>query len=138
MNKSFVPVSVPWDFKRQPDLIVINLGTNDDTYTQNFADRQEEFCVHYQKFLKKIRSFNPHAKILCTLGLVTDGLFPYVEKAVAEYSLETGDTNVFTLKSEKQLPEEGYAAEYHPSVVTQDKIAKQLTEEIKRLFRGIS
>ncbi len=134
-NGSFVPANVDWDFpKRQPDVIVINLGTNDDSYTKTEKDRQEEYAAEYVNFLKTIREKNPDAKILCTLGVMGDRLFEYVQKAADDYSAETGDKNVYTMKFDVQSPADGYSADWHPSVTTHDKAAAKLSEEIKKLL----
>lgn len=134
-NGSFVPANTPWDFsKREPDVIVINLGTNDDSYTKSQEDRCLEYQTEYVNFLKTIREKNPNAKILCTLGIMGDNLFPYVEAAAKSYSEETGDKNVYSMKFDVQDPSDGYSADWHPSVTTHDKASAKLAEEIKKLL----
>ena len=134
-NGSFVPANVDWDFsKRQPDVIVINLGTNDDSYTKTDSERKMEYCTEYVEFLKLIREKNPDAKILCTLGVMGDRLYEYVQLAALNYTEETGDTNISTMKFDVQLPDDGYSADWHPSITTHDKAAEKLTNEIKALL----
>lgn len=134
-NGSFVPANVDWDFsKRQPDLIVVNLGTNDDSYTKNDSERKQEYCDGYVEFLKKIRENNPDAKILCTLGIMGDNLFEQVQLAVNVYTEETGDENVSAMKFDVQLPDDGYSADWHPSVTTHEKASDKLAAEIKTLL----
>ena len=128
------PETVKWTFDRQPDLIVINLGTNDDSYALDHADRQEIYRASYTEFLKLVRSKNPQAKILCTLGIMGGRLFPFVEKAVAAYSAETGDRNIACMKFEEQLASDGYAADWHPTAVTHGKAAEKLVRNIKELM----
>ncbi|MCH5271677.1 MAG: GDSL family lipase [Lachnospiraceae bacterium] len=123
-----------WAFNRQPELIVINLGTNDDSYALDDSERQEEYRLAYIAFLKQVRSKNPKAKILCTLGIMGDRLFPILEKAVEAYKGETGDTDVRTMRFTPQLLEDGYVADYHPTVITHKKAADKLTGEIKALM----
>lgn len=135
VNGSFVPANVDWDFsKRQPDLIVVNLGTNDDSYTKNDSERKQEYCDGYVEFLKKIRENNPDAKILCTLGIMGDNLFEQVQLAVNVYTEETGDENVSAMKFDVQLPDDGYSADWHPSVTTHEKASDKLAAEIKTLL----
>lgn len=134
-NGSFTPANVDWDFsKRQPDLIVINLGTNDDSYTKTNSERQQEYCDAYVEFIKKIRENNPDAKILCTLGVMGDRLFDYVQLAVYNYTEQTGDSNVSAMKFDVQLPDDGYSADWHPSVTTHEKASEKLAAEIKSLL----
>ena len=129
---SHIAASTKWDFTGYtPDLIVINLGTNDDSYTQNDTVKQEEYCTACVEFLKKIRENNPDAKILCTLGIMGDRLYPYVEKAAADYTAQTGDTNISTMKFDVQSPDDGYAADWHPTEATHTKASAKLVEKIK-------
>ncbi|MDE5991417.1 MAG: GDSL family lipase, partial [Oscillospiraceae bacterium] len=134
-NGSFVPANIDWDFSgRQPDVVVINLGTNDDSYTKTEKDRQEEYAAEYVNFIKTIREKNPDAKIVCTLGVMGDRLFEYVQKAADDYTAETGDKNVYTMKFDVQSPDDGYSADWHPSITTHDKAAAKLSEEIKKIL----
>lgn len=131
----FNPSVVEWDFsKRQPDVIVLNLGTNDDSYTNGDAEKQTEYSEAYTEFLKLIREKNPDAKILCAFGIMTDRLFPSIQQAVDNYINETGDTNISTLKFDVQSAADGYSADWHPSVTTQQKAADKITEEIKSIL----
>ncbi|MDD5900830.1 MAG: cellulase family glycosylhydrolase [Lachnospiraceae bacterium] len=129
------PQAVDWEFsKRQPDLIVINLGTNDNSYVQGKADRKEEYINGYVEFLKTVRKCNPNATILCTLGIMGTDLCPAVEETVARYQNETGDKNVYSMRFAAQLPSDGYAADWHPTEATHEKAATKLTAEIKKIM----
>lgn len=128
------PQEIPWDFSvRQPELIVVNLGTNDDSYCLDHPDRQAQYCSAYAAFLKRLRRCNPSARLLCTLGIMGDRLYPYVEKAAAAYVDQTGDRNISCMAFVPQLPEDGYAADYHPTQATHTKAAGRLADEIRRL-----
>ena len=132
---SFDPAKLDWDFsKRQPDLIVVNLGTNDDSYTKDDPAKQDEYSAAYAEFLKTIRANNPDARILCVLGIMGDRLFPSVQKAVDNYSAETGDTNISAMKFDVQDPADGYSADWHPSITTHDKASEKLVNEIKSIL----
>lgn len=129
------PVDYEWDFsERQPDAIVINLGTNDDSYCGNKAERKEEYTEQYVEFLKKVREKNPNAVLIATLGIMGDKLYPCVEKAVETYQTQTGDTNVYSLKFDVQSASDGYAADWHPTETTHTKAAEKLTAEIKSIM----
>lgn len=129
------PEDINWNFSDYiPDLIVVNLGTNDDSYTLTYADRQKEFRTAYVEFLKDIRHYNPDARILCTLGIMGDRLYPHVEKAVEAYTSETQDTNISVMKFDLQEAEDGYAADWHPTETTHCKAAKKLAGHIKELM----
>lgn len=134
-NGTFSPQNEEWDFsKRQPDLIVLNLGTNDDSYTQNDSEKQNEYAENYTEFLKLIREKNPEARILCVFGVMGDRLYPFVEQAVNNYTEETGDGNISAFKLTPHSARDGYSADWHPSVKTQERTAEKVAEEIERLM----
>lgn len=129
------PAGVKWDFTGYtPDVIVINLGTNDDSYTKTDGDRQMEYCNAYVDFIKTIRSNNPDATIICTLGIMGDRLYEYIQLAVYNYTEETGDTNIHTMKFDVQSPDDGYAADWHPTEATHTKASEKLAAEIKNIM----
>lgn len=129
------PADVAWDFSAYtPELIVINLGTNDDSYTGANPERQEDYRASYTQFLKVVRRNNPQATILCTLGIMGDRLYPQVKNAVNAYTAETGDSNIACLKFDVQNPADGYAADWHPSQLTHDKAADKLVQRIQQLM----
>lgn len=126
---------IEWDFEKfTPDIIVINLGTNDDSYCGTNAEKQTDYKDNYVEFLKTVREKNPNAHILCTLGIMGDRLFKTVETAVEEYSAQSGDTNISTMKFDVQQAADGYSADWHPSQVTQQKAAEKLTTHIEELM----
>lgn len=134
MQEEF-PQNTPWDFsQRQPDLVVVNLGTNDDSYTQDDAALQQEYCNEYQLFIKTIRKNNPKAKILCILGMMGERLCPMVKKAVEAYTASTGDANIAFAHFTEQLAEDGRAADWHPSQLTHRKNAEKLTAIIQNIM----
>ena len=107
-----------WDFSQyQPELIVVNLGTNDNSYTKGDPDKCAEFEKGYVNFLKEIRAKNPNSEILCTLGIMGQELYPSITDAVDTYKTETGDSKVSVFQFSVQDSENnGYAVDYHPSV----------------------
>lgn len=134
-NGNFSPQETDWDFSAKPDLVVVNLGTNDDSYTQNDADKQAEYSEKYTEFLKLIREKNPDARILCILGVMGDRLYPFVEKAVDDFVQQTGDDNISSFKLTPQSARDGYSADWHPSLKTHERTAEKVAEEIRRLMK---
>ena len=131
------PRAVKWDFNTfVPDVIVINLGTNDATYTKGNSTKIDEYKEAYIEFLKDIRSKNPDAYIICSLGMMGQDLCNAVEAVVKSYSKLTGDTKVSYLKFANQSPKDGYAADWHPSEKTHEKAATLLTNTIKSVINN--
>lgn len=132
---TLLPQEAAWEFSRfTPELIVINLGTNDDSYTKDDPAKQADYAENYVAFLQKVRRNNPDSTILCTLGIMGDRLYPHLEQAVARYSRESGDSRISAMKFEVQLEADGYAVDYHPSRATHRKAADKLAAEIRRLM----
>lgn len=130
------PQDIPWDFtKRQADIIVINLGTNDSSYTNGHKDRLDHFRQEYGAFIKVIRDRNPDATIICSLGIMGAQVYPAIELAVKTYKEETGDNKVELLGFNQQLQKDGYAADWHPTEATNIKAAEKLVAKIKEIIK---
>ena len=127
--------SFKWDFARQPDVVVINLGTNDESYCKTDKDKQAEFTAEYVNFIKDIREHNPESKILCVLGVMGSGLYKCVEDAVSTYSTETGDTSVYAMKLPNQQEADGIAADWHPTEAPHEKTATLVAEKIQEILQ---
>ncbi len=127
------PSKLDWDFNGfVPQVIVINLGTNDSSYTGSDSARQQEFVQGYIGLLKQVRAKNPAAKIFCVLGTMGDLLCGSVKEAAAQYSARTGDTDIVTFDLPVQdIENDGAAINYHPTEKTYDKAAKLLSEKIR-------
>ncbi len=125
-----------WDFSQyQPELVVVNLGTNDNSYTKNDETKCAEFAKGYVDFIKEIREKNPNAEILCTLGLMGQELYPSIEKAVADYTAETGDSKVkATELSVQDSNANGFAVDYHPAAASHKTAADELTKAISDIY----
>ena len=127
------PVDIEWDFSYKPDFVVINLGTNDASYTKGDAEKIEDYTVHYVEFLKLVREKNPDAKIVCVLGVMGQDLCPAVEDTVNRYKTETGDNEVYYLKLDQQGSE--VVVDYHPTEASHEHAADQVSEFIKTLIK---
>ncbi len=126
---------IEWDFNSfVPDIVVINLGTNDSSYTGGSLELMREYTDGYIDFLGQIRENNPDAYILCTLGIMGNTLYTDMEAAVIEFSENTGDEKVGALLFDVQSAEDGYAADWHPTEATHAKAAEKLTEKIKEII----
>lgn len=90
---------VDYDFATQPDVIVINLGSNDES-AANKDLPAKTFRKGMKAFLQQVRESNPEAQILCTYGLVRTGLSESIEQVVSELK-DAGDQNIHYLQLEQ-------------------------------------
>ncbi len=132
----FSVASVNWDFSKfVPDIIVINLGTNDASYTGNDKELRQEYTDAYVEFLKKVRKDNPSAKIVCALGVMGQDLYNAMSAAVDAYTAETSDNEVYALKlSVQDGNANGYAADWHPVAASHDTAAKETADFLRTLL----
>lgn len=129
-NALGIDVHTPWDFSAAvPDIIVVNLGTNDYIFTKDIPERKAAFQAAYGKFIACVREKNPSVPILCVLGMMGGELYPETEAAVKLL----GDGNIYTLRLDEQRAEDGIGSEKHPNAVTHKKAAEALTEKISEI-----
>lgn len=129
------PQDIKWDFGSYvPDLIVINLGTNDESYCKEDAAKQKVYSDAYAEFLKKVRSFNPNAEILCVLGIMGQGLCKAVKAACEKYTAETGDVRIHCADLSDKRDTLGFGADYHPSPDSHTFASEEAVKAIKAVL----
>lgn len=125
-----------WDgAEYKPDLVVLHLGTNDDSYVRKIPERQAYFAEKYYAFLEQIHEQNPQAAILCTLGVMGQELCEEEERQTLRFAKEYPETKIGYLVLPEQDEADGIATDSHPSKRTHKKMAAALTEKI-RAFMG--
>ncbi|MCS6823905.1 MAG: GDSL-type esterase/lipase family protein [Cytophagaceae bacterium] len=130
--------SPKWNFdKWKPDVVVINLGTND------FAKGNPDstiFCNTYLNFVKRIRNYYPQAHIFCISGPMMSDTWPpgnkawttiknYITACVKKMEV-LGDKKVYSYFLTPQ-GEGDYGCDWHPNVKRHQKMANELTAFIK-------
>jgi len=124
-----------WDFSRfTPDIVCVNLGTN-DTSTDNYdADRLKQA---YKDFLKMVRKNNPTAKIVFLTGSMMGGkelqLVRTTLDDVVKAARKKGDKRVYRFDFTPQDGHLGYGADWHPSIRQHQKMADELTPFLRGL-----
>lgn len=132
-----------WDVStHQPDVLVVNLGTN-DFYLEmegNFVD-EERFVKTYIAFLEELRSLYPQAKIVCAVGNMMSDYWPVDRKCWTRIQQLTttvvtarnakGDEALYYFKFDPQSPP--YGEDWHPSTLTHQKMADMLTPFIREI-----
>jgi lysophospholipase L1-like esterase len=126
-----------WDFSRyQPDVVCINLGTN-DLSTNNYDTKLLK--QGYQSLLKMVRQHNPKAKIVFLCGCMLNGKELDIAKRllneVAEEAHKAGDKEVYRFDFSPQNGELGYGNDWHPSLWQHEKMAAELTAFLRPLMQ---
>ncbi len=136
-NGMFSVSYVNWDFSKfQPDIVVINLGTNDASYCGSDRDKITDYSDNYTEFLKVVREKNPEAHIVCALGVMGDSLYVGVRKAVENYTAATGDTNISHVRLTPHNGSTGYAADWHPTEATHEIASEEMVAHLKTIIGG--
>lgn len=120
-----------WDHTSfRPDIICINLGTN-DTSCQNYdIDR---FELAYKKFLVHLHMLQPQAKIVLLTGPMLHGKELQDVKTVLD-RLAEGNPSIYRFDMSEQTGELGYGADYHPSQAQARKNAAELTDYLRSIL----
>jgi lysophospholipase L1-like esterase len=130
-----------------PDVVVINLGTNDYSSQAVINNLTKEdfdavFIQNYSKFIKKIRkNYGTETKIICCVGPMMNDFWPEntvswtrIKKSVSgivDNFNKSGDANVYYFCFDMQTSP--YGEDWHPTVSTHKQMAVKLTTFIKQL-----
>lgn len=122
------PGEQAWDFSNyQPDLVIVNLGTNDSSWTKGDGYKIANFQQAYDDFLRHIREKNPNADIVCVLGMMGQDLCDAEEEVVEVVSRDLNDDRIFFISLPVQNTEEdGVGVDWHPSEKTHKFIGEGL------------
>lgn len=122
-----------WDFSgnRQPDLVLINLGTND--YSTDHDPTTEQFVNGYTALLTTIRAHYPQAAILCTVGPLLSGTDLDTARAnIAAAVTAMGDARIRAV--EMTTPNQNPGCDWHPSIPTHTAMAAELAPAVADLL----
>lgn len=139
----------------QPDVVVVNLGTNDggafnspewkdpvtgETHKQRLNEdgsfNEEDlnlFKAAVINFLTKLRKYNKKANIVWVYGMLGLPMMPAIYEAAAEYIKKTQDKKVSVF----QLPNttsETVGSRSHPGILAHEKAAKELSAYLKEIL----
>ena len=125
-----------WDFSRyQPDVVCINLGTN-DLSTNNFDVKLLK--QGYLRLLKMVREHNPKAKIVFLCGSMLNGKeLEIAQQLLDEVTAEankSGDKEVYRFNFTPQNGDLGYGNDWHPSIWQHEKMAAELAAFLRALM----
>ncbi|HWD39359.1 MAG TPA: GDSL-type esterase/lipase family protein [Fimbriimonas sp.] len=125
-----LPGGPDYDFKGpKPDGVIINLATND--FGRGAPD-EAGWTSAYEGFIKRVWSHYPKAQIYATTGSMMFGanlatLKTYIEKIKSDLH----DPRLHSLDFGTQDPNDGYGADWHPNITTDEKMGAKLAEALK-------
>ncbi len=121
-------------FEEKPDLVCINLGTND--FSVNKGD-SALYVSNYFRFIDTIQSKYEKPDILLLLGsMITEPLLSNIRgylEFIADSANSKGKGNVYFFEMSGQTGDLGIGTDYHPSVEQHKKNGAELTEFIKSI-----
>ena len=122
-----------WNAGRfKPDIIVINLGTNDQSFTRQKEERVSAFISGYRQFLEAVHRNSPEAAIVACLGVMGQDLCGAVKEAVTLFKADFPKAEISVLKFDVQDEADGIGADWHPSAKTHQKMAQKLVAHLRQ------
>lgn len=125
-----------WDYGSYvPDLVCINLGTNDTSVGTYKMDLLED---GYRKLYKLVRARYPEAKIVFLDGCMLNGKsLQDVKNAITKIVMEgnnSGDNQIYRYDLTPQDGSLGYATHSHPSARQQKRMADELVPFLRKIM----
>lgn len=129
-------LSEKWDFSRyQPDVVCINLGTNDLSTPNYDLDLLKQ---NYQQLLKMVRQHNPQAKVVFLTGTMLYNKELELQKQlldeIAAEAKKAGDKEVYRFDMTPISGDEFYGNDFHPNIYEDEKMAAELTAYLRSLM----
>ena len=125
--------------KEKPDVILVNLCTNDFRFPQ--PPDHGGWVKAYREFVALLRRDAPQATIYCALGSMMSDGYPagrpslttareWIQEVVKGCN-DAGDAKVRFLEFDKQQAANGLGANYHPSVRTHQLMAEKFVAAMR-------
>ena len=115
----------------EPDIVIINLGTNDISWVRGIEDRRLGYVANLRHLIEAVHRRSPKAAILCCLGIMGEALNDSVKEAVELFKKDFPKVHAEALAFTQQLESDGIGADWHPSAMTHKKAADLLTDKLK-------
>lgn len=129
-DRALATEEAAWDFSWHPDVVVINLGTND--FSTDGDPSETLFVSEYVEFMAHLRDVHPDAYILAISpslfgeeATMVDGYL----QSIVEQRMGAGDTNVGW--ANVNVTWVGSGCDGHPNVVTHEMMAQNLVAELE-------
>jgi lysophospholipase L1-like esterase len=123
-----------WDFSLIPDVVLINLGTND--FSTEGDPAVDLFAQEYLELLERVRASYPEAFILCTVGNLLSGADLVAARAGIAAGVATfeaaGGARIGVW--EMDVPNTDPGCDFHPSLATHEIMAAGLETELRSIL----
>ena len=119
-----------YDFAREPDFVVIGLGTNDiNTYSSKFSATLDDVKTGFEEMLSLVRTKNPNAKIIWIYNMMTNKANDLITSVINEAGGRA--KGYYSL----QLTQNTAGGQGHPSAAGQAVFAEELSEFLGGLVK---
>lgn len=126
---------ISWEFNQfVPEVVVLNIGTNDASYTREKEDREAWYAREMKKFIFEIHEKNPEAQIVFVYGVMDHTLCKTIEQLVDEIQKE-GNEWIHYVELPEQLDSDGIGCDWHPNEITHEKCGKIVADYISQLMK---
>ena len=123
-DEDILPSIFPYNIDEDPSWVIINLGTNDASYTRGIPEREQRFQKLYIDFIQTLQAKFPNAKFLLCYGLMEETLLSSVQKVAKE-------TSSLFLRFDAATEKDGFCFASHPNKTSQLNAANTLIHFIR-------
>ena len=132
LDRVAVNQSIKWDDNSEPDLVIISLGCNDNSYIQEARDKEnriDEFKMKYKKLIDLQIEKNPSVQILMVYGTLNEEDAYYLYEETYDY-LKQFYKNLHIHK----FTGDSSAISNHAYVGAHDQMAQELKRVINEIL----
>lgn len=127
--------TMPYPFVDDKDVIIINLGTNDNAYMKFLVEptrvyEEQRFTETYQTFIQRIKEIHKKSKIIIISQGKRQG---HMDEVIEQLVKNLNDTMVYHLRVSDIQDEDGMGQQYHPTVKTHQRWGYELTQFIQTI-----
>jgi lysophospholipase L1-like esterase len=120
-----------WQFRPQPQVVVINLGTNDFS---GGVDPGQNFVDAMTAFVRQVRShYSRSTPIVLATSPMLGGTQHTTEKTYLD-AAAASDAHTVVLDLAEQQASDGFGCDFHPSEITAQKMADRLEQQLHSLL----
>ena len=117
-----------YDFARQPDVVVLALGTNDMNRYQTFDKTLDDVKQGFKDMLAMVRTNNPDAKVVWIHGMMLSSASPIIQEVVEEAG--GAEAGIYELR----LKQNNVGGNGHPDVAGHISFANDLSAFLTELM----